>query len=74
LTTLDGRARLYTPAMDGAGERSGSISPPANWAMRERAVDAYAAKRRETDPDLWIVEIEDKQGRHFLTERVEGVA
>ncbi|WP_158912940.1 DUF1491 family protein, partial [Caulobacter sp. S45] len=23
------------------------------------------------DPDLWIVEIDDTQGRHFLTEKVE---
>jgi hypothetical protein len=24
------------------------------------------------DPDMWVVEIEDKQGRHFLEEAVEG--
>jgi hypothetical protein len=24
------------------------------------------------DPDLWVVEIEDRQGRHFITEKVAG--
>jgi len=23
------------------------------------------------DPDIWVVEIDDRQGRHFLTEPVE---
>ena len=23
------------------------------------------------DPDIWLVEIEDRQGRHFLVEKVE---
>jgi hypothetical protein len=38
----------------------------------ERELDQYAERARRIDPDLWLVEIEDSQGRHFLTEAVDG--
>jgi hypothetical protein len=28
-------------------------------------------RARRIDPDLWVVEVEDRQGRSFLTEDVE---
>ena len=28
--------------------------------------DALAKKKLKVDPDLWVLEIEDPQGRHFL--------
>ena len=38
----------------------------------ESDLDAYVERARRIDPDLWVVEIDDGQGRHFLTEPVEG--
>jgi len=70
VATRDGRARLYTPALDGEGERIWLDLSSGPLGVEEAAVDAYAQKRAASDPDLWIVEIEDRAGRHFLTEKV----
>jgi len=34
----------------------------------EADVDASVSKQRSFDPDLWVIEVEDKQGRHLLDE------
>ncbi len=72
VATLDGRARLYAPAQDATGERVWLDLSAGPLGCDERAVDAHAAARAAKDPDLWIVEIEDREGRSFLTERIEG--
>jgi hypothetical protein len=61
-------ARLYAEATRADGERVWMQPHPD---ADEAALDAYATRARRIDPDLWIVEIEDLQGRHFLTEPVE---
>jgi hypothetical protein len=37
-----------------------------NRAVSLIEVQEYLARQREFDPDLWIIEVEDKAGRHFL--------
>lgn len=64
----DGTARLYAEATRGDGERIW-MQPAA--ADSEPDLDRYIARALKIDPDLWVVEIEDKQGRHFLVEPVE---
>ena len=66
---LDGTVSLYGPAPSGL---TGSDTE-RRWVMcfESRAVsateaDRYLARQREFDPDLWIIEIEDRAGRHFL--------
>lgn len=66
--TLDGLAVLYRPIRNLHGERVWLPKGP----LGEREIDEMIGKRVKTDPDLWVVEIEDKQGRHFLTEDVES--
>ncbi|MEZ6024259.1 MAG: DUF1491 family protein, partial [Hyphomonadaceae bacterium] len=63
VATLDGKARLYGPARNGEGERIWLDLSAGTLGDEERAVDAHAHKRADTDPDLWVVEIEDKRGR-----------
>ena len=36
----------------------------------ESELDDYLQRQIRYDPDLWIVEIEDREGRHFITEKV----
>ena len=60
--------RLYAEATRADGERVWMQPHPG---ADEAALDAYAERARRIDPDLWVVEVEDVQGRHFLTETVE---
>lgn len=62
-------AALYAGALRGEGERVW-MRPVASEA--ETDLDAYAERQRRYDPDLWVIEVEDAEGRHFLTEPVEG--
>lgn len=63
-----GSAQLYASAVRGEGETVW-MQPLASEA--EADIDAYIERSRRIDPDIWVVEIEDLQGRHFLTEPVE---
>jgi hypothetical protein len=74
VATLDGRARLYAPARNGDGERIFLDLSAGQLGEDERDVDAYVRKRAETDPDVWVIEIEDRHGRHFLMEPVDSGA
>jgi hypothetical protein len=70
LALMDGTAMLFVPAPQTAyddsrpAERVFTQSPPQ--AVDEQAIEARLAKEINFDPDVWIVEIEDKAGRHFL--------
>lgn len=38
--------------------------------MGDREADAYLYELAENDPDVWVIEVEDKQGRHWFPEPV----
>ena len=63
LNTLDGQAVAFTRSFDiMSGERVWvTLSEGA-----EREVDASIARQRGFDSDLWVIEVEDRQGRHLL--------
>jgi hypothetical protein len=62
------QARLYSEAFQGDGERVW-MQPVSSTA--EADLDRYVERALKVDPDLWVVEIEDADGRRFLTEPVE---
>jgi hypothetical protein len=62
-------ALLFSSAFRGEGERVWMQPVASN---QEAELDAYVERQRRFDPDLWVVEIEDAEGRHFLTEPVEA--
>lgn len=64
---LNGEATLYRPIRNMKGERVWLPKGPE----AEREIDSYINSRVDDDPDLWIVEIEDRMGRHFITETIE---
>lgn len=65
---LTGETSIYAEAFRGDGERVW-MQPKASH--EEGELDAYVQRALKADPDLWVVEIEDRDGRHFLTEAVE---
>jgi hypothetical protein len=71
---LDRTAALYGPAPAGldAGARGSLFSCHLPDGTVEGEVDAALARQREFDPDIWIVEIEDRAGRSFLDEWLAG--
>lgn len=63
LNTLDGQACCYQRSFDlMTGERQ--------WVVLtegvEADVDTSIQKQRSFDRDLWVIEVEDAQGRHLL--------
>lgn len=69
---LDGTAAAYIPSMNAEGERIFLNLAVQGVGPDEAGVDDYVRRARARDTDLWVIEIEDRQGRHFLTEKVEG--
>ena len=67
LLTLDGEARLFQRGFDlHTGDRV--------WQQLEQGteeqIDKALQRQLGFDPDLWVIEVEDRAGRHFLDEYV----
>lgn len=65
LATLDGQAQAFHRTYDlMSGERV--------WATLaagpELEVDEAIRRQQSFDPDIWVIEVEDRQGRHLLDE------
>ncbi len=60
---LDGTARAYE-------RRSDLMTGARAWILlaegAEAEVDALLTRSRSRDPDLWVIELEDRQGRTLL--------
>ena len=69
LSTLDGKAVLFQRSFDlMTGERSWSELTSGS----DLDVDASIARQKGFDPDVWVIEVEDRLGRHLLDQ--EGLS
>jgi hypothetical protein len=63
LNTLDGEATAFQREFD-------MMTGARTWAELARGpevdVDAAISRQRSFDPDLWVIEVEDRSGRHLL--------
>ena len=68
---LDGTADLFGPAPQSAFEDAHPIERAFIACLKLQPApvadaESYLAKQMRFDPDLWIVEVEDREGRNFL--------
>ncbi len=66
---LDGTADLYGPAAQSVFEAEDDLErrfTPLLSAAEPADVEARLAREIRFDSDLWIIEIDDRQGRHAL--------
>ncbi len=63
LNQIEAGCRILTQARDLDG-RLGWLAALGGKLVAEAEADAYIARAVERDPDLWVIEIEDPDGRN----------
>jgi hypothetical protein len=71
ISRLDGTSDLFGPApqsaFDAAQDAARAFTPClATQTVPDADVETYLARQVKFDPDVWIVEVEDRAGRNFL--------
>ena len=75
VSRLDGTAEVYGPAPQSAFDEARPADRAFVRTMKQQQqqqqtseadAEAYLARQIKFDPDVWIVEVEDRAGRHFL--------
>jgi hypothetical protein len=68
LSRLDGTCTILEQVRRGEGDLA--WMKPIGDAIDDERAKAYFDKQVRFDPDLWIVEIEDRDGRAFVDEPI----
>jgi hypothetical protein len=71
LNLLESGCRILTQARDLDG-RLGWLAALAGNLVPEAEADAYIARAVERDPDLWVIEIEDRNGHNPFDGKLIG--
>ena len=71
VSRLDGTSDLFGPAPQSefeTAETGGRAFAPSlsTQSASDADIEAYLARQIKFDPDIWIVEVEDRAGRNFL--------
>ncbi len=71
ISRLDGTSDLFGPAPQSAFDAAQKVArafAPSFVAQPapDAEVEAYLAREIKFDPDVWIVEVDDRAGRNFL--------
>ena len=71
VSRLDGTSDLFGPAPQSAFDAAPEVERAFAASLAQQPapdvdVEAYLAREIRFDPDVWIVEIEDRTGRNFL--------
>ena len=71
---LDGTVELYGPAPQAVFDEAHPVDRAFVACLKQPSPDseaeAYLARQLKFDPDIWVVEVEDREGRHFLDQLV----
>jgi hypothetical protein len=68
VSRLDGTCLVLNQARAGEGELVW-VRPLGDWTDEARA-NVWFDKQIKFDPDLWILDIEDREGRTFVDEKI----
>ena len=68
IARLDGTCTVLNQTRDAQGQPA--WARPLGETVDETKAGAYFERQIKFDPDLWIVEIEDREGRSFLDEPI----
>ena len=71
LNRLDGSAELFGPAPQSAFAEAHPVDRAFSRCLKEQPAPESKIEERilreiRFDPDAWIIEVEDRAGRHFL--------
>jgi hypothetical protein len=76
VSRLDSTALLYGPAPQAVfdeahpSDRMFTVILGREGPVSDTDVEARLVREIRYDPDVWIVEVEDREGRHFLDDAV----
>ena len=68
LNGLEGKVRLRTQQRNFMDNVLEWINPLEEETLEEAKADAYIQRAKDTDPDLWVIEIEDTEMKNPFEE------
>ena len=75
INRLDGTADVYGPAPQTAFDDAHPSERAFVAALKQLPVsdseaESYLERQRRFDPDIWVIEVEDRMARHFLDQLI----